>query len=162
MPDVATTPSLNVVSSVAELHALEGTHLGHSDWHDVTQQQVEEFADATGDHQWLHVDPERAKAGPFGTTIAHGYLVLSLTPHLLPQVVDFSGFAMVVNYGAEKLRFPAPTPVGSRIRLGAHLESVTEIPGGAQTELTLTFQVEGAAKPSCVVRTVLRQYEEGS
>jgi acyl dehydratase len=136
-----------------------GQHLGYSDWHEVTQEQVNLFADATGDHQWIHVDPERAtRESPFGGPIAHGYLTLSLAPVLLAQVVSVSGVSMGVNYGCNKVRFPAPVPVGSKLRVGATLESVEEIAGGAQVVMGLVFEVEGKEKPSCVAEAVYRYY----
>ena len=135
-----------------------GTHLGYSEWHQITQEQVNLFADATGDHQWIHVDVERAKSGPFGGPIAHGYLTLSLAPMLMAEVVRVNGVAMAVNYGLNKLRFPAPVPVGSRVRMGATLAVLEEIAGGAQATMDLTFEVEGQAKPSCVAQAVFRYY----
>src|SRR5215208_8381318 len=112
------------VNGIDELKALQGQHLGHSDYVEITQEQVNQFAEATGDHQWIHTDPERAKAGPFGGPIAHGYLTLSLVSYFLPRVWQVEGFAMGVNYGLERLRFPAPVPVGSRVRLAADLAEV--------------------------------------
>src|SRR5581483_3533260 len=109
-------------------------HLGYSEWHEITQEQINLFADATGDHQWIHVDVERAKAGPFGAPIAHGYLTLSLTPTLLDEVISVSGVSMGINYGLNKLRFPAPVPVGSRVRAGVELGGVEEVSGGAQVQ----------------------------
>jgi acyl dehydratase len=141
-----------------ELRAKVGTHLGYSSWHTVTQEQVNLFADATGDHQWIHVDPERAKAGPFGTTVAHGYLTLSLGPVLIGEIISVEGPSFAVNYGLNRVRFPAPVPVGSKLRGGASLESLEEFDGGCQVELKLTFEVEGAAKPSCVADVVFRYY----
>jgi acyl dehydratase len=135
-----------------------GDHLGYSEWHEVTQDQVNLFADATGDHQWIHVDLERAKNGPFGGPIAHGYLTLSLTPMLLEELVRVEGVSMAVNYGLNKLRFPAPVPVGSKLRAGATLASVEDIAGGAQATIDLVFEVEGQAKPSCVAQIVFRYY----
>jgi acyl dehydratase len=144
---------------IESLKAKVGDHLGYSDWHEVTQEQVNQFADATGDHQWIHVDPERARAeSPFGGPIAHGYLTLSLAPALLGEVYSVSGVKMGVNYGCNRVRFPAPVPVGSKLRVGATLQSVDEIPGGAQTVLALTFEVEGQEKPSCVAEAVYRFY----
>jgi acyl dehydratase len=116
------------------------------------------FADATGDHQWIHVDPERAKSGPFGGPIAHGYLTLSLVPVLLGQVVQVGGVSMGVNYGANKVRFPAPVPVGSRVRAGATLSSIEDVNGGVQVAMDVTIEVEGAPKPSCVAQVVFRYY----
>src|SRR5215218_11344273 len=144
------------INGVDELRTLAGEHLGYSDWVEVTQEMVNQFADATGDHQWIHVDVERAKAGPFGAPIAHGYLTLSLGPALLPQVVQVQGISMGVNYGANKVRFPAPVPVGSKLRLGAKLLSVEDVTGGAQGTVEMTFEIEGAAKPSCVAEVIFR------
>ncbi len=135
-----------------------GEHLGYSAWHNVTQEQVNKFADATGDHQWIHIDVERAKAGPFGGPIAHGYLTLSLAPILLAQVLQVEGVKMGVNYGTNKVRFPSPVPVGSNLRLGAKLASVEDVPGGKQVTVEATFEVEGATKPSCVAELVFRYF----
>ena len=147
------------VEGVEGVHALVGQHLGHSDWVTITQEQVNQFAEATGDHQWIHVDPERAKKeSPFGGPIAHGYLTLSLIPMLMPQILEIKGFKMGVNYGTEKVRFPSPVPVGSRVRAGATLDSVTPIDGGLQMSVTVTIEVEGASKPSMVATTVSRRY----
>ncbi|MGH9300167.1 MAG: MaoC family dehydratase [Acidimicrobiales bacterium] len=144
---------------IASLRAKVGEHIGYSDWHVVTQEQVNLFADATGDHQWIHVDPERAtKESPFGGPVAHGYLTLSLAPVLLGQIYSVSGVSMGVNYGCNKVRFPAPVPVGSRLRAGATLQSLEEIPGGAQVVMGITFEVEGSTKPSCVAEAVYRFY----
>ena len=141
-----------------ELKAKVGSHLGYSSWHTITQEQVNLFADATNDHQWIHVDPERAKAGPFGTTVAHGYFTLSLGPSLLAEILAVDGPRFAVNYGLNRVRFPAPVPVGSKLRCGASLESVEDVEGGCQVTLKLTFEVEGAAKPSCVAEIVFRYY----
>jgi acyl dehydratase len=141
-----------------ELKAKVGTHLGYSNWHTVTQEEVNLFADATNDHQWIHVDPERAKAGPFGTTIAHGYFTLSLGPSLLGEIVSVEGARMGVNYGLNRVRFPAPVPVGSKLRCGASLEEVVAFEGGLQVTLKLTFEVEGSSKPSCVADVLFRYY----
>ncbi len=143
-----------------------GVHLGYSDYIEITQERVNTFAEATGDHQWIHVDPERAKQeSPFGGPIAHGYLTLSLGPALAPQIFSVEGIKMGVNYGVGKARFPAPVPVGSKLRLGAQLDKV-EVLGqgdpstyGAQVYMTFTFEVEGSAKPSCVVEVIFRYYE---
>jgi acyl dehydratase len=149
-----------VIQGIAGLKDLVGTHLGYSDHLEITQERVNQFAEATGDHQWIHVDPERAKAeSPFGGPIAHGYLTLSLGPVLAPQIMRVEGIKMGVNYGAGKVRFPAPVPVGSKVRLGAELTNVEDIPGGAQVYMTFTFEVEGAAKPSCVSEIIFRYYE---
>ncbi len=146
------------VNSIEELTKLVGTHLGYSDYRKVTQEEVNLFADATGDHQWIHVDPERAATGPFGHTIAHGYLTLSLIPVLLGGVIKVDGVAMGVNYGANKVRFTSPVPVGSEVRAGATLVSVDDIAGGAQVALDVTVEVKDAAKPSCVAQVVYRYY----
>jgi acyl dehydratase len=144
---------------IAAMKAKVGEHLGYSSWHEITQDQVNLFADATGDHQWIHVEPERAvRESPFGGPIAHGYLTLSLAPVLLSEVVSVGGVRMGVNYGCNKVRFPAPVPVGSKLRVGATLESVEEVDGGAQVVMGLTFEVEGQAKPSCVAEAVYRYY----
>jgi acyl dehydratase len=135
-----------------------GQHLGYSDWVTVTQDQVNQFADATGDHQWIHIDPERAAKGPFGGPIAHGYLTLSLAPMLLEQIFRVGGISMGVNYGLNKLRFPAPVPVGSKVRLGATLADAEEISGGAQVTIDMVIEVEGAPKPSCVAQGIFRYY----
>jgi acyl dehydratase len=148
-----------VLNGADELKAKVGEHLGYSSYHEVTQEQVNLFADATGDHQWIHVDPERAKSGPFGGPIAHGYLTLSLAPSLIPEIVQVHGFSMGVNYGCEKVRFPSPVPVGSNLRAGAELVGVDDVAGGVQVSMKLTFEVEGASKPSCVAEVVYRYYE---
>ena len=138
--------------------ALVGQHIGWSEPHQVTQEQVNTFADATGDHQWIHVDPERAKQGPFGGPIAHGYLTLSLAPVLFGQVLRVDGISMGVNYGLNKVRFPAPVPVGSKVRMGATLAAVEDIAGGAQLTVDMTFEVEGKDKPVCVAQAIYRNY----
>ena len=146
------------INGLEELKSLVGQHLGYSDYIEITQERVNAFADATGDHQWIHVDVEKAKAGPFGGPIAHGYLTLSLGPMLSPQVYRIDGFKMGVNYGAEKIRFPSPVPVGSKLRLGVKLLDVEEVAGGIQTKLEFAFEVEGASKPSCVAEVLFRLY----
>lgn len=146
------------VASVDDLTALVGTHLGYSDFVTVTQDQVNLFADATGDHQWIHVDPERAAAGPFGGTIAHGYLTLALLPVLLSGVVRVDGVTMGVNYGTNRVRFSAPVPVGSEIRAGATLAAVEEVAGGVQVSLDVIVSVRDATKPSCVAQVVYRYF----
>jgi acyl dehydratase len=149
------------VNGIAGLKEKIGEHLGFSDYLEITQEQVNTFADATGDHQWIHVDPERArKESPFGGPIAHGYLTLSLGPMLMPQILRVDGVKMGVNYGAGKVRFPSPVPVGSKVRLGAELKSVEDVGGGgAQVTMIVTFEVEGAPKPSCVAEIIFRYYE---
>jgi acyl dehydratase len=148
-----------IINGIEGVKERVGEHLGYSDWLDITQDQVNLFADATGDHQWIHVDPERAaKESPFGGPIAHGYLTLSLAPVLLGQVVRIDGVSMGVNYGVNKLRFPAPVPVGARLRLGATLAGAEDIPGGVQLQYDLAFEVEGQEKPACVAQVVYRVY----
>jgi acyl dehydratase len=147
------------IDGVDGLQALVGEHLGWSDWHIVDQEQVNQFADATGDHQWIHVDPERAKAeSPFGGPIAHGHLTLSLATSLMPEVMTVSGITFGLNYGSNRVRFPAPVPVGSRIRAGATLESVEDVTGGKQAVVKVEVQVEGTEKPACVAEMVYRYY----
>jgi acyl dehydratase len=150
--------SARVINGIDGLKAAVGEHLGYSDYMEITQDRVNQFADATGDHQWIHVDVERAKSGPFGGPIAHGYLTLSLGPALYPTVVRIDGFSMGVNYGANKVRFPSPVPVGARLRLGVKLLQVEEIAGGVQTTMEFTFECEGAPKPSCVAEIIFRSY----
>jgi len=150
--------SARVIQGIDGLKAAVGEHLGYSDYLEVTQDRVNTFADATGDHQWIHVDVERAKSGPFGGPIAHGYLTLSLGPMLYPTVVRIEGFSMGVNYGANKVRFPSPVPVGAKIRLGVKLLEVEEIAGGVQMTMEFTFECEGAPKPSCVAEIIFRSY----
>jgi acyl dehydratase len=128
-----------VLDGPEAVQAAVGTHLGYSDWLEITQDRIDTFAEATGDHQWIHVDPERAKDGPYGTTIAHGYLTLSLSNLFLPQIVEVTGFSMGINYGTGKIRFPAPVPVGSKVRGGAELTAVEEIDGGVQAHVTITI-----------------------
>ena len=147
------------VEGIPGVQGLVGQHLGYSDWVEITQDMVNTFADATGDHQWIHVDPERAAAeSPFGGPIAHGYLTLSIVPQLLPQIIEITGFRMGVNYGTEKVRFPAPVPVGSRVRAGATLEAATPFDGGIQMNLGVTVEVEGGDKPAMVATVVYRRY----
>ena len=147
------------INGIEEFKTLVGEHIGYTDWVQITQERVNAFAEATGDHQWIHVDVEKAKSGPFGGPIAHGYLTLSLGPALYPQVVHIAGFSMGVNYGANKIRFPSPVPVGARVRLGVKLLQVDDIPGGIQTTLEFTFECDGASKPSCVAEIIFRSYE---
>jgi len=146
------------IDGIDGLKANVGQHLGYSEWHEVTQEQVNLFADATGDHQWIHVDVERAKAGPFGGPIAHGYLTLSLTPALLAEVFAVKGVSMGINYGVNKLRFPSPVPVGSKVRAGVVLASVEDTSGSVQVTMTVTYETEGATKPACVAEILFRYY----
>ncbi len=150
--------SPRVINGPDELKSLVGEHFGYSDYIEITQERVNQFAEATGDFQWIHVDVERAKSGPFGGPIAHGYLTLSLGPMLYPQVLVITGFSMGVNYGANKVRFPAPVPVGAKLRLGVKLLAVEEIAGGVQNTLEFTYECEGASKPSCVAEIIFRSY----
>jgi len=148
-----------VFEKPADLLAAEGQALGHSDWLEIDQERIDLFADATGDHQWIHVDPERAAHGPYGATIAHGYLTLALVNLFLPQIVEVRGISMGVNYGADRLRFPAPVPVGSRIRGSGDLLRAEEVKGGAvQAVIRVTVEVEGGERPACVVDTISRYY----
>jgi acyl dehydratase len=141
-----------------ELPGLAGTRLGVSDPVRVTQERINQFADATGDHQWIHVDLDRAASGPFGSTIAHGYLTLSLGPMLLAQVFEVTDAAQVINYGLNKLRFPSPVPVDSEVTLTVDLTSVDEVPGGYQLTIQGTFVAGGQPKPVCVAEIVFRYY----
>jgi acyl dehydratase len=141
-----------------DLRTLAGTDLGAGDWHQVTQEQINTFADATGDHQWIHVDPERAKAGPFGTTIAHGYLTLALLIPLWSDLLRIDGIGMAVNYGLNRVRFPAPVPSGSQIRLHARVASVEDISDGIQMTVDLTVQLRGSDKPAAAAQAVYRYY----
>ena len=148
-----------VVNGLDEVKALVGRDLGHSSWLEVTQDRVNTFADATGDHQWIHVDQERAASGPFRGTIAHGYLTLSLVIPLFGELLTIEGIRMGINYGLEKVRFPSPVRVGSRIRLGATVAEVDEVqPKVVQMALDFTVGIDGLDKPACVARTVYRYY----
>ena len=150
---------MTTVDSPAELLDLSGADLGATDWSTVTQDQVDLFADATGDHQWIHVDVERAKAeSPFGGPIAHGYLTLSLLASLSAQVLVVTDTVMAVNYGLNKVRFPSPVPVGSKVRLTATLKSVEEVTGGLQLVLSAVIEREGGDKPVCIAEPVFRYY----
>ncbi len=146
------------IQGIEGLKERVGDHLGYSEWHQVTQEQVNTFAEATGDFQWIHVDVERAKQGPFGGPIAHGYLTLSLGPLLIPQIVKVEGITMAVNYGLNKVRFPAPVPVGSKLRLGATLANVEDIAGGVQVTMGMVYDLDGGDKPVCVAEIVFRYY----
>ena len=143
-------------TTVADLQALAGVELGPTDWVEVGQERIDAFADATGDHQWIHVDPERAKGTPLGSTIAHGLLTLSLAPGLMEQLMAYDGFAHALNYGYEKVRFPAPVPVGSKVRLTATLKDVEEIKGGYQLTAAATIERDGGDKPVCIAELVVR------
>ena len=149
---------MRTINGIDELKAAEGETLGTSDWYEVTQEAIDAFADVTGDHQWIHVDPERAKETPFGGTIAHGYYTLSLAPRFSYDMFKFDGFAFGVNYGLNRVRFPAPMPVGQKVRMRAKLLAIEEIPGGAQITTELTFEREGAEKPVCVAESLARVF----
>jgi hypothetical protein len=138
------------------VRAAVGSHLGFSDWLLMEQERVNTFADATGDHQWIHVDPERATAGPFGAPIAHGYLTMSLSNYFLPQIIETKGFSAGINYGVDKVRFPSPVKVGDRIRAGAELVDVTDVNGGLQTLVRITIEIEGSDRPACVIDSLSR------
>ncbi|MFJ5994917.1 MaoC family dehydratase [Streptomyces sp. NPDC092370] len=146
------------VNGLDELKKLAGGDLGTSEWIEVTQERIDTFADATGDHQWIHVDPERAKEGPFGAPIAHGYLTLSLFIPLFTELLDVQGVTTKVNYGLNKVRFPAPVKAGSRIRLVARLAEVEDVPGGAQITVEGTIEIEGGTKPAAVLQSLSRFY----
>ncbi|WP_420098063.1 MaoC family dehydratase [Corynebacterium sp.] len=145
---------MRVLDGREGLQAAVGEHLGYSDWLEIDQERINQFADATGDHQWIHVDAERARSGPFGTTIAHGYLTLSLVSTLVWQVYTVKGTTMGVNYGTEKVRFPAPLPVNSRIRAGVELVSVEPGGGGQRVVTRVTIEREGGDRPVCVADVV--------
>ena len=148
-----------VINGIDEAKKLVGEHIGYSPYMEITQERVNQFAEATGDHQWIHIDVERAKKeSPFGGPVAHGYLTLSLGLVLYPQVAVFKGFKMGVNYGANKIRFMSPVPVGANLRLGVKVLAVDEIPGGMQNTMEFTFEVEGATKPACVAELIFRSY----
>jgi acyl dehydratase len=145
-------------TTVAELPGLTGTDLGDSSWIEITQERVNTFADATDDHQWIHVDVERAAAGPFRGPIAHGYLTLSLLIPMFSELLEVEGASMTVNYGLNKVRFPAPVPVGSRIRAHGAITEVTEVTDGVQVVVDLVVEIDGAPKPACAAQGVYRFY----
>ncbi len=148
---------------VSELPSLAGKHLGHSRWVEVTQDQIDTFATLTGDEQWIHVDPGRAKAGPFGSTIAHGFFILSRSTGLLYELLEVQQASQILNYGLNRVRFTAPTPAGSRVRMGLSVAAVDEVRGGYQVTFGLTFEREGQDKPVCVAELLFRYYlPEGS
>lgn len=149
---------MTTFASLADLTAAVGTELGTSRWHTVEQERIDLFAEATGDHQWIHVDPERAKESRFGSTIAHGYLTLSMIPVLAKECYSVEGVRMALNYGSEKVRFPAPVPVGTALRATAELVSATEVPGGVQAVVRFTITSAASEKPHCVAETITRFY----
>jgi acyl dehydratase len=144
------------LDGIDQVRAAVGRDLGTSDWLTITQERIDQFAEATGDHQWIHVDPVRAAAGPFGATIAHGYLTLSLSNAFLPEIVEIIGFSAGINYGMGKVRFPAPVTVDSRLRARATLAAVDEVAGGIQTTVVITIERQGGDKPVCVVESLSR------
>ena len=147
-----------VFNGIDDLKSRVGEEIGVSEWREITQDDVDKFAEVTGDDQWIHVDPERAKDTPFGGTIAHGYFTLSLAPRFTYDLWTIDGVAMALNYGLNKLRFPSPVPVGSKVRMRAKLESVDDIAGGAQVAVVNTFEIEGGEKPVCVCEALTRVY----
>ena len=147
---------MKVFQGIAELERAVGTHLGYSDWHTITQEQVDTFADATGDHQWIHVDPERARSGPFGGCIAHGYLTLSLVNLFLPQLIHIDNMKMGVNVGTDRVRFPAPVKVGARIRGRGEVLKVEAMGEAVQSTVRVSIEIEGSERPGCVVDTISR------
>jgi acyl dehydratase len=146
------------VESLEEFHSLVGQQIGYSEWQEITQQRVNVFAKATDDHQWIHVDPEAAKKGPFGGPIAHGYLTLSLGPVLLNRILVVNGMTYGINYGANKVRFPSPVPVGAELRMGVTVASVDDVEGGVQVVFDFVFEVKDAPKPACVAQVVYRYF----
>jgi acyl dehydratase len=149
--------ALRVFDDIESFTAAVGQHLGYSDWLEIAQDRVDAFAEATGNHQWIHVDPERAAAGPYGGTIGHGYLTLSLLPALGAQIYRADGVPAAINYGLDRVRFPAPVRVGSRVRAGAELVSATPVAGGGtQAVVRFTVEVEGQDRPACVADTIRR------
>ncbi|MDQ3628170.1 MAG: MaoC family dehydratase [Actinomycetota bacterium] len=145
---------MRIFDGLDDVAAAVGEHLGHTQWQQITQEQVNLFADATDDHQWIHVDAERAAAGPLGGTIAHGYMTLALIPGLGAKLFRLDGITMGINYGTNKVRFPQPVPVGARIRAGVEVLEATPGPQGMQVAWRWTIEIEGATKPACVAETV--------
>lgn len=150
--------TLTTFENPGDLLGKEGLKLGPSDWMEITQERINTFADATGDHQWIHVDEERAKTGPFGTTIAHGYLTLSLAAKLMPEIIEITNMSMGINYGCEKVRFLNPVKSGARVRGHGEFVEIKEVPGGFQSTMRVTIEIEGEEKPACVVDTISRYY----
>lgn len=149
-----------VFKSPNELLSAVGEALGYSEWIEIEQDRINLFAEATGDHQWIHVDPVKAASGPFKSTIAHGYLSLSMVNLFLPKIIDVQGISMGVNYGCDKVRFPAPVPVNSRVRGKGEMIAVDEVKGGVQATVRVTVEIEGSERPACVVDTISRYYPE--
>ncbi len=150
-----------VFNGIDDLKSKVGEEIGVSEWREVTQDDIDRFAEVTGDDQWIHVDPERAKDTPFGGTIAHGFFTLSLAPRFSYDLWTLDGVAMALNYGLNKMRFPSPLPVGSKVRMRVTVQSVEDIPGGAQLTVVNTFEIEGGEKPVCVAEQVSRLYTGG-
>jgi len=150
--------TLTIIEKPGDLMGQEGLKIGPSDWMDMTQERVNTFAEATGDHQWIHVDVERANKGPFGAPIAHGYLTLSLAAKLMPEILEIKGMKMGINYGTDKVRFLNPVKVGSRVRGHGEFLEIKEVSGGYQSTLRVTIEIEGEEKPACVVDTISRYY----
>lgn len=153
-------PTTTVLLDLAELGDHVGDALGSSAWHDVTQDEVSTFASLTGDEQWIHVDPARAATGPFGSTVAHGYFTLALSTRFLDEVVRITGASVVLNYGSNRVRYPAPVPVGSRLRAGVEIAAVDQVTGGIQVVYRLTYEIDGGTKPVCVAEIVFRYYRD--
>jgi acyl dehydratase len=149
---------MRVFASLSEFAAAAGDELGTTDWIEIDQERIDRFAEATGDHQWIHVDPERAASGPFGRTIAHGLLTLSMLPVVMQELYRVDGVSMAVNYGLEKVRFPAPVPVGSKIRGSSRIESTQRLEGAVQGNVVTTIEVDGSDRPACVVHSIVRYY----
>jgi acyl dehydratase len=147
-----------IVDGLEAFHGLAGQQIGYTEWQTITQERVNLFADATDDHQWIHVDPERAKEGPFGGPIAHGYLTLSLAPVLLNKIIRVDNMKFGVNYGANKIRFPSPVPVGSELRMGVTVANVEDVTGGVQVTYDMVMEVRDAPKPACVAQVVYRYF----
>ena len=152
-------PRMTTITGLDQLKEAEGKELGTSDWHEVTQKDIDTFADVTGDHQWIHIDPERAKETPFGGTIAHGYYTLWLAPSFSEEIFEFEGFAFGINYGLNKVRFPAPLPVGGKVRMQRQAREGRADPGRRPVHARLTFEHEGSEKPVCVAESLARLYE---
>ena len=152
---------MKLVVNLSELESAVGRRIGPTDWLCMEQSRIDQFADATDDHQWIHVDVQRAREGPFGATIAHGYLTLALVNRFLPNLIEVQGASMGVNYGCGKVRFPAPVPAGSRIRGAGEVIEVTEVTGGKQIVVRVTVEIEGKERPACVVDTISRFYGAG-
>jgi acyl dehydratase len=157
-PEGDRMPQVRTFASLDELRSAVGEELGTTGWQEIDQKRIDLFAEATGDHQWIHVDPQKAAQGPFRTTIAHGYLTLSLIPSFVPELLRVEGVRMAVNYGVNKVRFPSPVPVGSQLRASGRIAEVTEVSGGVQLVVAVVIEREGGDKPVCVAETVARYY----